>query len=178
MALWAVLLVIQLRIFTPTTHPDRSWKFIRAAYVWLLVAMLMLPFLIPYGMWSGRGFSHAFWGAHLHAFAVGFISMMIIGVSSRVVPILAGMDSKRLSALWGPFLLLNAGCAGRVGLQILTDWRPNLAYSLIGISGVMELAALAWWGIGLWRVMNLSKTHRPSALRAPAPLAAFPGPQF
>ncbi len=168
MALWAVLLVIQLRIFTPTTQPDRSWKFIRAAYAWLLVAMLMLPFLMPYGIWTGEGFPHAFWGAHLHAFAVGFISMMIIGVSSRVVPILAGIDSKQLPALWGPFVLLNVGCAGRVLLQILTDWRPGMAYSLIGVTGVLELAALAWWGIGLWHVMNLSKMHRQSVLRSPA----------
>ncbi len=168
MALWAVLLVIQLRIFTPTTQPDRSWKFIRAAYAWLLVAMLMLPFLMPYGIWTGEGFPHAFWGAHLHAFAVGFISMMIIGVSSRVAPILAGIGSKRLTSLWGPFVLLNVGCAGRVLLQILTDWRPGMAYSLIGVTGVLELAALAWWGIGLWHVMNLSKMHRQSVLRSPA----------
>lgn len=165
MALWAVLLVIQLRIFTPTTQPDRSWKFIRAAYVWLLISMLMLPFLMPYGLWIGQGFSHAFWGAHLHAFTVGFLSMMIIGVSSRVVPILAGVDSKQLTALWGPFILLNAGCAGRVLFQMLTDWNPAIAYSFIGITGVMELSALAWWGIGLWRVMNLAKIHRRTVLR-------------
>jgi hypothetical protein len=171
MALWAVLLVIQLRTFTPTTQPDRSWKFIRAAFVWLLIAMLMLPFLVPYGVWTGQGFSHAFWGAHLHAFTVGFISMMMIGVSSHVVPILAGIDSKQLTAPWGPFVLGNAGCAGRVLLQILTDWFPGTAYSLIGITGVLELTALAWWDIGLWRVMNLSKTHRQSVLRSPAPLA-------
>lgn len=172
MALWAVLLVIQLRIFTPTAQPDRSWKFIRAAYVWLLIAMLMLPFLIPYGMWTGQGFAHAFWGAHLHAFTVGFISMMIVGVSSRVVPILAGADSRELSSLWGPFVLLNAGCAGRVGLQILTDWLPGVAYGWIGVTGVMELVALAWWGVGLWQVMNLAKAHRQSVLRASSVLRA------
>ncbi|HKT13547.1 MAG TPA: NnrS family protein [Terriglobia bacterium] len=172
MAMWAVLLVVQLRIFTRTAQPDRSWKFIRAAYVWLLTAMIMLPFLMPYGVWTGQGFSHAFWGAHLHAFTVGFISMMIIGVSSRVVPILAGIDSKQLNSLWGPFILLNVGCAGRVLLQILTDWRPATAYPLIGVTGGLELTALAWWGIGLWRVMNLSKTHRGNVLRAPVPLAA------
>ncbi len=170
MALWAILLAIQLRIFTRATQPDRSWKFIRAAYVWLLVAMIMLPFLMPYGMLTGKGFSHAFWGAHLHAFTVGFVSMMIVGVSSRVVPILAGIDSKQLSYLWGPFILLNVGCAGRVLLQVLTDWTPNTAYSLIGISGVLELGALAWWGIGLWHVMNLSKVHRSEVLKAPVPL--------
>lgn len=172
MALWAVLLVIQLRVFTRTTQPDRSWKFIRTAYVWLLVAIAMMPLLMPYSTWTGEGFSHAFWGAHLHAFTVGFVSMMILGVSSRVVPILAGVDSKQLTSLWGPFILLNAGCAGRVILQILTDSVPRIAYPLIGITGFAELAALAWWGIGLWHVMNLSKTHRATVLRMPVPLGA------
>lgn len=167
MALWAVLLVIQLRIFTPTTQPDRSWKFIRAAFVWLLIAMFMMPVMMPYSSWIGEGFSHAFWGAHRHAFTVGFISMMIIGVSSRVVPILAGVDSKRLSALWGPFILLNAGCAGRVLLEILTDSAPRVAYPLIGITGFIEIGALAWWGFGLWHVMNQAKTHRAEVLKAP-----------
>ncbi|MGH9469425.1 MAG: NnrS family protein [Terriglobia bacterium] len=172
MALWAVLLVIQLRVFTRTTQPDRSWKFIRAAYVWLLIAIAMMPLLMPYSAWVGEGFSHAFWGAHRHAFTVGFISMMILGVSSRVVPILAGVDSKHLTSLWGPFILLNAGCAGRVVLEILTDSAPRAAYPLIGITGFMELGALAWWAIGLWRVMNLSRTHRAGVLRAPLPLGA------
>ncbi len=172
MVVWAVLLVVQLRVFTRTTQPDRSWKFIRAAYVWLLIAIFMMPLLMPYSAWAGEGFSHAFWGAHLHAFTVGFISMMILGVSSRVVPILAGVDSKRLTSLWGPFILLNAGCIGRVILQILTDSAPRIAYPLIGITGFAELAALAWWGIGLWHVMNLSKTHRASVLRMPMPIGA------
>lgn len=172
MAAWAALLVVQLRIFTRTTQPDRSWKFIRAAYIWLLIAIFMMPLLMPYSAWVGEGFSHAFWGAHRHAFTVGFISMMILGVSSRVVPILAGVDSRRLTSLWGPFILLNAGCAGRVILEILTDSAPQVAYPLIGITGFMELGALAWWGIGLWRVMNLSKTRRASALGMPMPIGA------
>ncbi|MGH9360028.1 MAG: NnrS family protein [Terriglobia bacterium] len=172
MVLWAALLVIQLRVFTHTNQSDRSWKFIRAAYVWLLIAMVMMPLLMPYSSWVGEGFSHAFWGAHRHAFTVGFISMMILGISSRVVPILAGVDSRKLTSLWGPFILLNVGCAGRVVLEILTDSRPGIAYPLIGITGFMELGALAWWGVGLWRVMNFSKTHRASVLRVPVPLEA------
>jgi len=172
MPLWAVLLVIQLGIFKRPSQPDRSWKFIRAAYVWLLIAMAMMPLLIPYSNWTGEAFSHAFWGAQRHAFTVGFVSMMILAVSSRVVPILAGIDSAQLSSLWGPFVLLNAGCAGRVALQILTSLAPGFAYPLIGFTGVMELTALAWWGIGLWQVMNLAKTHRAALLKAPLPLGA------
>jgi hypothetical protein len=171
MPLWAVLLVLQLSIFKHPSQFDRSWKFIRAAYVWLLIAMAMMPVLIPYSSWTGEAFSHAFWGAERHAFTVGFVSMMILAVSSRVVPILAGVDSRQLSSLWGPFALLNASCAGRVSLQVLTDFVPHFAYSLIGITGIMELSAIAWWGVGLWQVMNLAKKHRNRMLRAPEPMA-------
>jgi hypothetical protein len=170
MVLWAVLLVIQLRIFAKTSEPDRSWKFIRAAYVWLLFAMAMLPFFIVYGALMHQGFAHAYMGAHRHAFTVGFVSLMILGVSARVVPILAGVDAKQVSALWGPFILINVGCAGRVGLQILSDFLPRIAYPLLGVTGFLEVAALAWWGLELWHTMNLSRTHRARFLRAPLPL--------
>ncbi len=166
MVVWAVLLVRQLRVFAPTSRPDRSLKFIRAAYTWLIFAMVMLPFLIPYGVLMHQGFSHTFMGSHRHAFTVGFISMMILGVASRVVPILAGVDSERLSRLWGPFILLNVGCAGRVLLQVLTDFIPATAFRLVGFTGFVEVIALAWWGVELWHTMNLARTHRARLLGA------------
>ncbi len=171
MVVWAVLLVRQLRVFSPAAHSDRSWKFIRAAYAWLLASMAMMPLFMVYGALTHQVFSHAYWGAHRHAFTVGFVSLMIVGVASRVVPILAGVDSTRVSSLWGPFLLLNIGCATRVVFQILTDFVPGAAYPLIGASGFVELTALAWWGIGLWRVMNLATRHRASIVTGPAALA-------
>jgi hypothetical protein len=172
MVVWAVLLVRQLRVFAPTSQPDRSLKFIRAAYAWLVFAMAMLPFLILYGVLTHQGFSHSFMGSHRHAYTVGFISMMILGVTSRVVPILAGFDSNRLSRLWGPFVLLNVGCGGRVLLQILTDFFPATAFPLVGLTGFVEVIALAWWGVELWHTMNLAQTHRAKLLRAPLPIVA------
>ena len=47
---------------------------------------------------------------------------------------------------------------------------PGIAYPLIGVTDFIELGALAWSGVGLWRVMNLSKTHRANVLRIPVPL--------
>jgi hypothetical protein len=170
MVVWAALLVRQLRVFAPTSRPDRSLKFIRAAYAWLLFAMAMLPFLILYGVLTHQGFSHSFMGSHRHAYTVGFISMMILGVASRVVPILAGVDSERISRLWGPFILLNAGCAGRVSLQVLSDFFPATAFPLVGLTGFVEVIALAWWGVELWRTMNLAQTHRAQLLGASLPV--------
>jgi hypothetical protein len=172
MAVWAVLLVKQLRVFARPAQPDRSFKFIRAAYTWLLVAMGMLPFFIVYGVATHQYFAHSYLGAYRHAFTVGFVSMMILGVASRVVPILAGVDSKQISGLWGPFILINVGNIGRVTLQILTDFIPQVAFPLVGFTGFIEVAALAWWGIELWHTMNLSKAHRWKLLQVRLPLPA------
>jgi hypothetical protein len=166
LALWAILLVLQLGIFSHPAQTDRTFKFIRAAYVWLLISCFMLPFYLLYGRLTGQVFAHAYMGAHRHAFTVGFISFMIMGVAARVVPILAGVAGDRCSSLMGPFVLLNVGCAGRVLLQIATDFTRR-AYPLIGITGFVELAALTWWGVEMWRTMNLAHAHRAGMLRAP-----------
>jgi NnrS protein len=172
MLAWAVLLARQLGIFTTPSQPDRTFKFIRAAYVWLIIACGMMPLFPLYGVLTHQVFAHTYMGSYRHAFAVGFISMMILGFSSRVVPILAGMDSKQMNSLWAPFLLFNLGCGGRVLLQILTDFSPKIAYPLVGFTGFIELTALLWWGIELWRTMDAAPANRPKLLTARFPLAA------
>ena len=105
MPLWALLLAIQLGIFGKPSQPDRTFKFVRSAYIWLIIANGMMPFFLVYGIAMHQGFAHAYMGAHRHAFTVGFISMMIMGVAARVVPILAGVDARKLSNLWVPSCL-------------------------------------------------------------------------
>jgi hypothetical protein len=158
------VLVWNWRIFAPAGESDRSLKYLRAAYAWLLVSLAMLVLLpihtrvlIP---WLASGseaeqmhFSHAYFGAIRHAVTVGFISLMIVGVSSRVVPTLNGVDPRKLSKLWVPFVLLNVGCAVRVIGQTLTDFIP-VSFSITGISGVLEVLGLALWGTHIWRIMS------------------------
>ena len=170
MFVWAVLLAIQIGVFRKPSQPDRTFKFVRAAYIWLLISCGMMPFFPVYGILTHQGFAHTYMGSHRHAFTVGFISMMILGVSSRVVPILAGIDAKRTNSLWVPFVLFNVGCAGRVLLQVLTDFIPNIAYPMIGFTGFIELFALAWWGIELWRTMNLAAKGAAASTLAPFPV--------
>src|SRR5690606_22802140 len=100
------------------------------------------------------------------------ISMMIMGVAAKVVPVLNGVDSRQLSGLWIAFVLVNVGCAIRVSMQILTDWHDG-AFSIIALSGAMEVTGLAWWGISLLAVMwNRRRTTVPTPLlRATAPVA-------
>jgi hypothetical protein len=157
-------LVWNWRIFATPVEPDRTLKFLRAAYVWLLASLAMLvlspvhqhllvPWLAPGSEAARLHFSHAYFGAIRHAITVGFISLMIVGVAARVVPTLNGVDPRRLSKLWGPFLLINGGCALRVAGQTLTDFVP-VAFPITGISGVLEVLGLTLWAIHLWRIMS------------------------
>jgi hypothetical protein len=156
-ALGALVLSFGLGAFT-RGDGGRSTKFIRAAFFWLALACVMVfaePF---YARALGLRFSHAYHGAIRHAFTVGFISLMILGVSSKVVPILGGLEARSLPALWLPFVLINAGNALRVIFQVLTDRIPGTAFPIMGASGTLEVAGLALWGIHLWRLLG-----RPSA---------------
>ena len=60
MVIGAVLLVRQLRVFSTPARRDRSWKFIRAAYTWLVISMAMMPLFMVYGALTHQMFSHAY----------------------------------------------------------------------------------------------------------------------
>jgi uncharacterized protein involved in response to NO len=165
----AVLLVIaigtprQYRLFGAVRESDRSLKFIRAAYLWFIIAAAMLFFTPIYNFaiympltGSYVPFSHAFFGAYRHSLTVGFIMMMIVGVSSKVVPMLSGVDLRRANSLWPTFLLLNLGNLTRVSSQIATDFVPS-AYSLMGFSGFIEVVGLTLWGYELFANMRAGK---------------------
>ncbi len=104
LAPWLMLMIGVLLIIMPwrlwralPTH-DRSAKFIRAAYGWLIVSLTMLLLLPVYQVASGIPFSHAYYGAIRHAITVGFISLMITGMAAKVVPTLTGHDARHAVA--------------------------------------------------------------------------------
>jgi hypothetical protein len=159
----AAALVADWRLWGHAEDVDRSLKFLRVAYVWLFVSLAMLVLMPPYqavilrhlapdSAAAQMGFSHAYYGAARHAITVGFISLMIVGVAGKVVPTLNGVDAKRLSRLWATFVLLNAGCLLRVTGQTLTDFTP-LAFSIAGVSGLLEVSGLAIWGLHMTLIM-------------------------
>ncbi len=163
-----VALLWPWRLWRPMPEPDRSAKFVRAAFGWLVVSMVMLAALPLYGRLVGESFSHAYYGAVRHAITVGFLSMMILGVAGKVVPTLNGLDTSRLTGLWGVFALINLGCAMRCGFQIATDFWGG-AFGVVGFSGLLEVTAITLWGIHLWRVMRIGAEDDSPATLRPAP---------
>jgi hypothetical protein len=171
---WAMLAVGALTVaavfrpWRPFARTDRTAKFVRAAYLWLAASFALL-LLFPVYRWATHiPFSHAYYGSIRHAITVGFASQMIMGIAAHVVPTLRRIPHAGLSSLMGPFALVNLGCFLRVTLQALTDVHPAF-YALVGISGVLELTALAWWG-GL--LVRLMVARQPSASTISASMAA------
>lgn len=159
-----VVLVRGFGLFSVKVDRDRSLPFFKAAYFWALVALALLALLPVYDAASGLKFSHAYFGGYRHAFTVGFISMMIVAVSSKIVPVLGGLDPRRLSSLRATFWLVNVGNSMRVVFQILTDGH-QWAYPLMGISAWIEVTGLILWAVDLWRAMSARPDTAPAAGR-------------
>ena len=85
--------------------------------------------------------------------------MMIVGVSSKIIPGVAGVDFRKTNSLWSVFILLNLGNTWRITSQILTDFYPE-AFSFIGVSGFIELIALGLWGYEMIRNIKAGKHIR------------------
>lgn len=154
-----LLFVYGIRVFERSTRElddvvmDRSYsKTIRAAYVWLIIGVLILgakPFL--------KAFSepqYLFHGAANHAIAVGFVTLMIIGYASKMVPTFKGVGMYSIRLADVSFYLINIGCFLRVSTQIMIGLSKDSYYSLIGFSGWIELTAIGIFGYNIWKTMN------------------------
>ena len=137
--------------------------------MWLIMATLMLVFVPIYTFaiympltGSAVPFSHAFFGAYRHAITVGFIMMMIVGMSSRLVA-----KSPNGNSLWLTFVLINVGNILRVSFQIGTDFSPA-AYTVMGFSGFIEVIGLMLWAYELLRCMRREDVK----ISSPVPLVA------
>jgi hypothetical protein len=148
------------RLWRRPSRNQRSAVFIRLGYAWLGLSLVMLLFLPVYQAVSGLPFSHAYYGAIRHAVTVGFVSQMIVGVSTLVVPL-----TPRTATLRPTLVLLNLGCFLRVTLQVCSDWTP-LAFRVIGASGLLELTALLVWAAVLWRGLLGQPSGRAEELPA------------
>ncbi|MDR4503867.1 MAG: DUF1858 domain-containing protein [Candidatus Scalindua sp.] len=158
-ALSVLVFVYGIRVFEKSTRElddvvmDRSYaKTIRAAYVWLIIGVLILGAKTFFGPFSEQ--RYLFHGAANHALTVGFVTMMIVGYASKMIPTFKGIN---MSSLWLSnlsFVLLNLGCFLRVSTQVMIGFSGDFYYSVIGISGWIELVAIGMFGYNVWRTMN------------------------
>ncbi len=142
--------------------PTGFRKYIRAALVWLFISESALLSFTVYETISGEQVPHSLFGAYRHAIFIGFISMMILGCASKMIPLSKGVKLCSVRLLNAAFVLINIGCAFRVFAQPISDLLYPQFYPLMGVSGFIEYAAMFCFGINAWRTMQLDVEEETS----------------
>lgn len=149
--IWAagvILFAAALRIFEPPLgeRTDRcSSRFLLSGYVWLLVAVGVLVFVTSRRL-AGAPVTLLALPA-LHTYAVGFITMTIIGFALRVLPLLEKRPLPAPRLADAAFILLTASTLLRLFGAIDAGRASSAA---LGLSGVFALAALLSFGPIAW----------------------------
>jgi hypothetical protein len=122
-------------------------RFITAAWVWLAVALAAGPALTLTAGLRGASVPPLVTDFARHALAFGFITQVIVGVASRILPVFTG------NALWSPgartatFYLLNASVAMRsLEAFVAAGFVPG-AWPYIALAAVPALAAMVLFAL-------------------------------
>lgn len=157
--LGAVLLLIAaacaalgLHIFEPSERPPKTQGvhrsfpfFVRAAYVWMLVAVATFIWALSADRSGG------IFGASRHALTVGFISTMVFSIGQRVLPAFCGMRTLfSPDLMFASLLTLNIGCVIRVASEIAA-YQSNVAdaWKALPASAILEMAAVTVFALNL-----------------------------
>lgn len=152
--------VIALRLYGRPAQPasrqgPNRWpaRFIRTAYAWLLIAA-GLNAAYALAAWTGNPVPHPFMASYHHALTVGFISLMIVGMSMRLVPVFIGAMNRQARMGGVIFALLLGGNTLRVLTESLAYLYGGPFYALMGLSGLVEVTALTLYAGLLWQAMR------------------------
>ncbi|MGA7524658.1 MAG: hypothetical protein WBW84_19575 [Acidobacteriaceae bacterium] len=157
----AILAAAAIRAFSAPERPaktigiHRSFPFfLRAAYVWSILASLL-------GVWAAAADAHGgIWGGSRHALTVGFAALTVMTVGPRILPHFAGVRGiwSRGLMFATPALLL-AGCTLRVTMEPLAyEGFWSGAWKILPYSGCLELGAVLLFALQL----ILTFTREPS----------------
>lgn len=137
---------------------DTLWlaRFARTAYGWLAIAAIILVGLRIAEVISPLSllYQHAFGGAMRHALTVGFVSLMMVGVAWRILPIFSGAERPQPALVPTVYGLLLAGCALRVSGQMASGLWGGAWYLPMGLSGWLETFGIALFARDVLRLLQ------------------------
>ncbi len=141
-----------LRVFEGAPHrlresARRSMRFVRSAYLWLLLAGLLQAYYGIRALWAGRPPAHYETDAVRHFIALGFVTMTIFGMSFLVLPRLAMRRISGATARWlapGLLALLYGAAAARgAGSLLVNDAKADAGFWTMSSAGVLGFLAMA-----------------------------------
>lgn len=163
------LITVALGVFAPSIarqplagHARITRLAVRSAFVWALAGAAILA-----GISSGiLAEGYLVVSAARHAFALGFVTLMIYGVASRAVPTFLDRPFGSPLPMVVAIVLTNVAVALRVGLQAV-DSGGALTSATIGASGVIAYAGLIAFAASLARTFRTPAVRRAASTATP-----------
>ena len=144
-------------------HARLTQLAVRSAFLWAFVGVFVL--IASGAVLIGDGYLVT--SAARHAFALGFVTLMIFGVGARAIPAFLGRPLRSPVLQLAAIALTNAGVALRVLPQALGASDPVSA-GLVGLSGALAYAGL------LAFALNIARTLAARPVAAISPHGAVP----
>lgn len=126
--------------------------YVRLAFFWLLVGLVLLLVADVYCDLRGFTSPHAYQGAVRHALTVGFMTTLIMGVGQRLLPILGHTLLPWPRLVLPTILLIAFGNLLRVLAELATPL-STAAFTIMPFSAVLELSALALFTVNALRTL-------------------------
>ena len=142
--------------------PGNPTVAIRMAFGFLGLWALLELTAVALSRWTRIPAQNLWWAdAARHVFTIGFLTLLIVGMSFRILPVFSG------KTLWSPRLahvtygLIAAGVALRL-LQYPAAFEP-LFYRIGSFMGVLVVLALCLFLVNLVKTMRTKPASRPAA---------------
>lgn len=176
--------VARLGLFARRAAPphgvvDRGYeRFIVAAYGWLLVWLVCVPGWSAVAAMLGTAPPPMVVDFGRHAFTLGFLTQMIIGVATRIIPVFSGASLWSARLRNATFWLLTAALVVRAGQVVVSLGGPPALWPWIALSGPLALAGFIAFTINIVmtvRSIAAAAAQRPrsTTLDADATVAAW-----
>ena len=167
----ALLYVFAIRVLEPASGPVRRFAvgyvryglLIRTAYVWLVLAcvMLILFSLDDAAITDVMPIEVSL--PVMHVFTLGFVTTLIFGAASRFIPIFEGADIKHQWLMDAAFICVTSSVVLRVGFGFTTS---EIGERALGVSGAIGFASIVMFAIVGLQAMTQSARDAYSARAA------------
>jgi hypothetical protein len=134
------------------SHARLTRLAVRSAFVWAVVGSALLAAYDIRAELGGADASYLELSAVRHAFALGFVTLMIYGVAARALPSFLGRHNWSERLQLATIVLANAGVALRVIPQALGA-DGDAANGSVAASGALAYAALAIFAANVIRTV-------------------------
>ncbi|MDP2675556.1 MAG: hypothetical protein Q8Q00_11745 [Dehalococcoidia bacterium] len=153
LALLALLRIFEGKPVRLRASARRSMRFVRSAYLWLLIAAALEVFFSVRAFAAGRPPAHFETDAVRHFVALGFVTTMIVGMALLVVPRLAMRRAQTQPGFIAPALLVllhGATAARGAGSLLANELRLEAGYWTMTGGGLAALVAMIVFAVYLF----------------------------